>query len=345
MRWPSFLSTDVVYACAKRHVFLAAVLIAIGVSSREVSAFAALISPERPRTVKTVESILSTPEARIDLATAKLTLDKLTDPTVDIPENLSQVETMARAINAMAGPSASSRQRVTALRTFLYESGTWNENRPFAYDLADPFGRRLRSRLLSYYLITRRGNCVSMPILFVILADRLGLHATLALAPQHLFVKYTDELTGRTFNVEATSGGHVARDEWYRQTLPMSDKAVANGIYLKPLSKTETLAVMAEEVLEFDMAEKRYQEVIDVSDAILTAYPNFVDAMVFQGTASAFLMDTEFRSRYARPDQIPAELRPRFLALSASNRLSFEKAEALGWSQPDGQAQPSGVAK
>jgi hypothetical protein len=102
---------------------------------------------------------------------------------------------------------------------------------------------------------------------------------------------------------------------------------------------------MAEEILEFDMASKRYQEVVDVADAILTAYPNFIDAMLFQGTASGKLIDIEFRSRYPRPNQIPIEVQPRFLALSANNRLNFEKAEALGWRETDGDAPSAGSLK
>jgi hypothetical protein len=146
-------------------------------------------------------------------------------------------------------------------------------------------------------------------------------------------VKYTDEASGKTFNIEATSGGHVARDEWYRENIPMSDKAVANGVYLRPLSRAEDIAVMAQEILEFDLAAKRYQEAEDIADLILAAYPKFVDAMLVQGTASALLIDTQFRARYPRAEDIPAQLRPRFLSLSANNRLSFEKAEALGWQE------------
>jgi regulator of sirC expression with transglutaminase-like and TPR domain len=320
---------------------LAMLLTAAGLTIFEHRAAAMSSTNERMYIVRKVQAALSAPDSKIDLASAKLAFDKIADPTVDIDANLKLIQKMTADIRTLAGPMATKRVLVTTLRTYLYESGDWNAYKPFQYDLSDPLGTRLPTRLLPYYLTTRRGNCVSMPILFVILADRLGLHATLALAPQHLFVKYTDDVSGKTFNIEATSGGHAARDEWYRQNMSMSDAALTNGIYMRPLSRKEEVVVMAQEILEFDMAAKRYQEVVDVADEMLTAYPNFVDAMLFQGTASGLLAQAEFRSRYARADQIPEELRPRFLALQANNKSSFEKAESLGWRETDGQAASS----
>jgi hypothetical protein len=328
-----------------RYVATVGLLTAIGVLNLERAVSAAPMPAERPLIVTTIQAVLAIPDSKSDLADAKLTFDKIAEPSINVHAYFAQIEKMAADVRKLAGPTATPRELVTALRTYLYESGDWNGHRPFQYDLSDPLGTRLPTRLLPHYLATRLGNCVSMPILFVILADRLGLRATLAVAPHHLFVKYTDDVSGKTFNIETTSGGHAARDEWYRQNMSMSDNALANGIYMRSLSRHEEVAAMAEEVLEFDMASKRYQEVVDVADAILAAYPNFVDAMLFQGTASGKLIDVEFRSRYSRPNQIPIEVRPRFLALSANNRLNFEKAEALGWRETDGDAPSAGSLK
>jgi len=96
--------------------------------------------------------------------------------------------------------------------------------------MSDPLGQNPTHDLLTSYLASRKGNCVSMPILFVILGERLGLNVTLSTAPLHVLVKYTDAQSGVTYNLEATSGGGFTRDAWYRQNLPMTDVAIANGI-------------------------------------------------------------------------------------------------------------------
>ena len=173
--------------------------------------------------------------------------------------------------------------------------GDWNGHRPFQYDLSDPLGHKIANKLLPTYLATRRGNCVSMPVLFIILADRLGLPVTASTAPQHIFAKFRDDSTGKMMNIEATSGGLPARDAWYRENMPMSDAAVKNGVYLKTLSRKETAAVMAEIVVEHFMATKRYRDVIAVSDLIIKQNASFVDPILSRGSAYGTLIETEFR--------------------------------------------------
>jgi len=209
------------------------------------------------------------------------------------------------------------------------------------YDLVDPLGTKIADKLIPNYIASRRGNCVSMPVLFIVLADRQGLNVTASTAPFHIFMKYTNSATGKTYNLEATSGGLPERDAWLRQNFPMTDEAVKNGVYLKTLTKRETVAVMAEVVLEHFMQEKRYRDVIDTADIILKYYPNFVSAILFRGTAYAGLIDTEFRQKYPTPKDIPLSLRPTYRSYDEQNRVAFEKAEALGWRETDGESMPA----
>lgn len=202
--------------------------------------------------------MMSLPDDKIDFARAKLTFDKLYDPRTDVEAGVRQVEAMARTIKAMAGPSAPARRRLAMLRKYIYEAGAWNHDNPYAYDMSDPSGlHKPANRLLSTYLRTHRGNCVSMPVLFVALAQRLGLNATLSTAPNHIFVKYIDDVTGQTVNLETTSGAYPARDSYIRRNMPMTDLAVANGLYLKTLSRKEVLVAMAGIVIERAMVDGR----------------------------------------------------------------------------------------
>src|SRR3546814_5257033 len=53
----------------------------------------------------------------------------------------------------------------------------------------------------------------------------------------------------------------------------MSDMAVEQGLYLKTLTKRESIAHMATTVMEYLMVKGRYQEAIAVGYAILDNYP------------------------------------------------------------------------
>jgi regulator of sirC expression with transglutaminase-like and TPR domain len=232
----------------------------------------------------------------------------------------------------MAGPHPTDAYKLAAVRQAIYAAGAWNYGRAFSYDLEDPLGRNLGSRLLSAYVRTRKGNCVSMPILVLIVADRVGLNVHLASAPLHLFVRYTDA-AGVDHNLEATSGGHEARTDWYRANLPMTDRSIQSGAYMRTLSKRETVAEMATTVVDFLLAKRRHQEAADVADAILEANPRDAYALVKKGSAIARLMQAEFKDRYASPAAVPAALRARYTALAKANVQAFRDAEALGWQE------------
>ena len=88
---------------------------------------------------------------------------------------------------------------------------------------------------------------------------------------------------------------------------------------------------MAMIVLEHVLAEKRYEEAVEIGDVILEAHPNLVDAILKQGTAYAYLIDVKFRAIYPTPNDIPRSLRPQYLMFAEKNQAAFERAEALGW--------------
>jgi hypothetical protein len=168
------------------------------------------------------------------------------------------------------------------------------------------------------------------------LAQRLHLKATLSTAPGHMFVKYTDDVTGKTVNLETTSGAYPARDVYIRQNMPMTDEAVANGIYMKTLSRKEALVVLAGVVIEREMADGRYQEAWDIAELLRPYYPNDPVVMLTPVDAAMGLVREEYLSKYPRKDDIPPERLDRlhFLERSVSNALNH--AYELGWREADG---------
>lgn len=163
-----------------------------------------------------------------DLAHTKLTIDAIIDPSVDVEAHLVEIDAMADGVRALAeqmaqiafvststanadqisayspatfgGFQPTTEQILAAPQRYIYDPGPWNDHRPFVYDMDDPLGEHLPHKLLSTYLDTRKGNCVSMPTLFIALGDRLGLDMTLAKAPRHLYVVFRDEDAGVVLN-------------------------------------------------------------------------------------------------------------------------------------------------
>ena len=273
-----------------------------------------------------------------DTYQAKLVVDTAIAPNTDEQAVFAEVARLADAARAqLAGAgltvaTAPEWDRIGAVRTVLYEPGPWNEGRPFAYDHTDPLGTKVENKLLATYLRTRRGNCVSMPILYAILLEELGVPVTLGQAPLHFFVVWerSDAEGGPVF-LEATSGGDPARPVWYEQNSIIADQALANGLYLRPLTKPERDAAMRETLVQHLMAEGRYEEAIEEIDAVLEAHPAFAGMLLEKANAIYELLDERFVTRWPDANDVPEELRGELVALMTQNRELAERAYRMGF--------------
>ncbi len=286
------------------------------------------------REAQALKAILEQSEEAIDFARAKFAIDKLVDPSIDVKANLKKIDAIVKAIQSLLPANASSQDKMLAVKKYLYEPGAWNNRQPYQYDFADPKGTKIINKLLPTYLTTKKGNCISMPLLFIVLGQRLGIDVTASTAPLHVLVKYTDNDTGQSYNLETTSGANPSRDVWYQQTMHITDQALANKIYLQKLSKRETAAVMATLLAEDYREKQDYEKAMMVSDVVLKYYKNSVDSMLMKGDLFYRLLAKHYLSKYPAPYLIPVVERPYFEFLDINNRHWFEKAEALGWREP-----------
>jgi regulator of sirC expression with transglutaminase-like and TPR domain len=278
-----------------------------------------------------IRNLLSTPEADLDLAKAKLTMDRIIDPSINIPVILKQIDGMTAQAKTLVPQNADKKETLHALQVYLYVAGPWNNHQPFKYDLDDPLGRNVHNKLLSTYIAKRKGNCVSMPILFVILGQKIGLDVTLANAPLHIFVKFRDE-QGQITNVEATTGG-FKKDDSYQADFPMTKQALSSGIYMQPLTKRESVAAMTETVQQFYGQKGWPQRRIALADAVLKTHPKNISAILNKASAYSSLIRLHFIDKYPTPDQIPMERWADYEALGRNSQLWFNKAEELGGRQ------------
>lgn len=115
--------------------------------------------------------------------------------------------------------------------------------KPFTYDFEDVFGHKEFSNLFVSKLInTQKGNCNSMPYLYKILAEELGVSANLALAPNHIYIKHNIKSLG-WYNTELTSG-IFPQDSWLMASGFIHLNAIQNGVFMKALNDKESLALL-----------------------------------------------------------------------------------------------------
>lgn len=301
-----------------------------------ISSFAQRTSPD----VAILRRFLALPESQIDIATVKLAIDKMVDPRADIRWAERQLNELATGASAIVGmryvaetPSVGA--RVNAIRTCLYRAGPWNAHRPFRYDLKnDPTGTKIiANKLLPHYLQTRLGNCVSMPALFLILAQRLKLDAMLSTAPEHTFVKVKSE-SGAYTNLECTHDGGMKADSSYIREFEITPAAVRNRVYLQPLTCKQTIVVMAGTLGEYYFRTNNVTDLHALADLMLEYEPDGLEGIRTKMAAYGLTRDVRYRKKYARLEDVPPAHRADAVQLLKTLSVWERKAFSLGWRPP-----------
>jgi regulator of sirC expression with transglutaminase-like and TPR domain len=285
---------------------------------------------------QTIEEILELPEEKINLDISKLVIDKMVDSSTNVNQYLKKFDEMIVEIKKILGPRTKSMDKMLAIKTYLFNMGEWNNNQPFVYDLSDPLGRKLENKLISNFIETKKGNCVSMPFLFLILGEKMGIDVVASTAPLHIFARFKDDLTGDVWNIETTNGGNPARNLWYIQQFNITEESIRNGVYLKNLTKKETISLMLMEVEQFYIETKEFEKALEICDLALKYYPNYAYALARKGNAYACILDRDVRQKgYSPENPLPKDKEIFYKNIFKKNLQCFTDAESLGWKETD----------
>lgn len=307
-----------------------AIVLAIGMSPGH-AAGSVLDTTVTDPNLSAIDGLLAQPEERVDLAGAEVIIERMIDPHVDAQATLRLFDEWASRARSRfpQGDSTANDTRMAVLVSTLYEPGSWNDFRPFGYDLDDELGLSITGKLMSRYLASRKGNCVSMPVLLVILGQKLGLPVTLATAPNHVYAKYKRD-NGEWLNIEATTGG-TKSDAKYQEEFGISSRAMAAGIYLRPLRRREDLLVLVGTLMQFYGEARAPEQVIPITDAVVRVDPNNIVALLVKRNAYRRIVQERYVTPYPSPDQMPASMRGDYMRIYGSQKALVGKIESLGW--------------
>ena len=102
------------------------------------------------------------------------------------------------------------------------------------------------SHFVTTLMQTGTGQCHSMPLYYLVLAEEMGAEAYWSFSPRHSFVKIRDE-KGDWHNIELTAKA-ILSDTHYMNNSYIKSEALQNKIYLEPMDKTNVVAEMLVEL-------------------------------------------------------------------------------------------------
>ena len=170
-----------------------------------------------------------------------------------------------------------------------------NGNTPFTYDFEDFSGADDYTKLfVTKVMRTHSGQCRSLPMYYMVLAEAIGAEAHITFAPQHLFIRHRDEQDpAKWVNVELTTQS-LSREIFYIENFGISDNAIRNKVYLYPLSDRETIAYLLSELAAaYGRRFGRHDDfILRCTRKALDYYPQNTLALQLKGnTLNANLMD------------------------------------------------------
>ncbi len=128
-------------------------------------------------------------------------------------------------------------------------------------------------------LATNSGQCHSLPLLYLILAEQIGAKAHLAYSPNHTYVRFKDDV-GNWHNVELTNG-MLTTDAFILLSGYIKAEALQNEIYMNPLDEKQLLSHILFDLAKGYAVKYGYDEFVkEVIDKAIELYPNNINAQM-----------------------------------------------------------------
>ncbi len=173
---------------------------------------------------------------------------------------------------------------------------------PYTYDLEDFWGEQNWTKMfVTKVLLTQTGNCHSLPTLYKILADELGVKAYLALAPNHTYIKQWNDKMG-WYNTELTTGQFPVDSE-IKWNSYVKTETIAAGVYMDTLSPRETIAYVITDLAQGYIKKSGHEDVSRPLAWLGTAlqyYPDYINALILKAELKKKLYEKAMTEKGAR---------------------------------------------
>jgi len=219
-------------------------------------------------------------------AAASLAQDEY--PELDMQQLLGDIDQMLARLKRRLPADAPSLQRLRTLNQFFFVDLGFAGNVNNYYDPENSY--------LNAVLRTRRGIPISLAVVWMELAQGLGLHARGIGFPGHFMVKVLlpkgqvvlDPITGQSLSREELA---ERLEPYKRQSGLVDDYDVPLGLYLQAATPRDIIARMLRNLKEVHRSQQDWQRLVAVQDRLIVLLPQAWGERRDRGLAHAELGD------------------------------------------------------
>lgn len=218
------------------------------------------------RVIDDLAAALNAPEDEINLFRCGLLVARLDNEEVDVPAYLDELDRMAGEVKAKLPEEADDAARLATLRKYLFEENGFHGSRGDYYNRANSY--------LNEVLDDREGLPITLSVVYMELARRIGLKIEGIGLPGHFVVAYTPAEGEPQLIDVFDAAANVSRDDAERRVRAATDEALEDDRLAKtfePVSKRAIVVRMLTNLLgvaDSDAAVHRY------TNAILAIQPD-----------------------------------------------------------------------
>lgn len=202
--------------------------------------------------------------------------------------------------------------------------------KPFGYDFEDFQGEKDYAKMfVTKMMIKGNGQCHSMPLMYLMLAEQLGAKAWLSLAPQHSFVQFADR-SNNLMNFETTNGNLVSSN-WLLQSGFINANALKEKTYLDTLSQKQLFAQCLSDLLLGYLNKFNYDDFAEQMRQQIAA--------IDPGNTTTLLIDANIKTQIAaqkineagRPKEKDLPQFPEAYQAYLDMMVAYEKVDGKGY--------------
>ena len=236
-------------------------------------------------------------DAHFPLLEAAISLAQDEYPDLDVQQALSDVDQLQARLKRRVPADASALQKLRLLSQFFFRDLGFGGNVNNYYDPDNSY--------VNVMLKTRRGIPISLAVLWLELANGLGLNARGVAFPGHFMVKIN--LPKGQVVIDPFSGQSLSREELserlepFRQRNPVDDSHdTPIGLYLQSAPPRDIISRMLRNLKEIHKTQEDWPRMVAVVDRLIVlhpdAWPEYRDrglAWAVQGQAERAVPDLE----------------------------------------------------